>query len=56
MQKAKENLRRKKGAEEIRRVFKKTEGQWGKKVRRHFVLECDLLPSNSYFVIKRAAS
>ena len=24
-----ENLRREKGAEEIRRVFEKTEGQWG---------------------------
>ena len=40
-QKAKENLRRKKGAEEIRRAFEKTEGRWGKKVRRHFVSECN---------------
>ena len=40
-QKAKENLRREKGAEEIRRAFEKTEGQWGKKVWRYFVSECD---------------
>ena len=38
-----ENLRKEKGAEEIRRVFEKTEGQsgGGGKVGNHFVLESD---------------
>ena len=31
-QKARENLVREKGAEEIRRAFEKTEGRWGEKV------------------------
>ena len=30
-QRARENLRKKKGAEEIRRAFEKMEGHWGKK-------------------------
>ena len=40
-----ENLRREKGAEEIRRAFEKTEGHCGGggggEVQQHFVLESD---------------
>ena len=40
-QKARENLRREKGAEKIKRAFEKTEARWKEtKVRRHFVSEC----------------
>ena len=49
-----ENLIKEKGAEEIRRVFEKTEGCRWKKGTVPFCSECDL--SQSYFVIKCAAS
>ena len=38
-QKARKNLRRKKGAEEIRRAFEKRKCAGGKRVQHHFVLE-----------------
>ena len=38
---ARENLRREKRAEEIMRVFEKTEVWWGKKVWSQFVSKCD---------------
>ena len=43
VQKAWENLRREKGAEDIRSAFEKMEGRWGKKVHvlHHFVSECE---------------
>ena len=40
-QKARENLRREKGAEKSEGRLKKTEGHWGKKVWHHFALEYD---------------